>query len=273
MISKRLIFWLALILMPVLFAACTDASSSLGQYYEGRILLLNVLQMERSDELRYSTIDQDQVIRKWRLQPAKEGYELLLMRFKVENHVALNAIVVADEQAAVIEGFFQDDYRPISISGSVFLDQRGQGSGAVALEGGQCTDHARLVVNAGTSVEWINRGDTDTSIQFGPGVLPELGVNPLRLSAGDTFSHRFDQPGTFNYQCRGGEGSAQPAQILVEPANSVREQPDNNILFLEGSFDLPKGTSLDGWMVFDIPEGTKIKNLRWRAGDSITVRF
>ena len=273
LISKRLIFWLALILMPVLFAACTDQSSSLGQYYEGRILLLNVLQMERSDELRYSTIDQDQVIRKWRLQPAKEGYELLLMRLKVENHVAVNAIVVADEQAAVIEGFFEEDYRPISISGSVFLDQRGQGSGAVTLEGGQCTDHARLVVNAGTSVEWTNRGDTDTSIQFGPGVLPELGVNPLQLSAGDTFSHRFDQPGTFNYQCSGGEGSPQPAQILVEPANSVREQRDNNILFLEGSFDLPKGFSLDGWMVFDIPEGTKIKNLRWRAGDSITVRF
>jgi hypothetical protein len=42
---------------------------------------------------------------------------------------------------------------------------------------------------------------------------------------------------------------------------------------LEGSFNLPRGTSLDGWMVFDIPEGTEIKNLRWRAGDSITVRF
>jgi len=122
-------------------------------------------------------------------------------------------------------------------------------------------------------VEWTNRGDTDTSIQFGPGVLPELGGNPLQLSAGDTFSHRFDQPGTFNYQCKGGEGSPQPAQIMVEPANSVREQRDNNILFLEGSFDLLKGTSLDGWMVFDIPEGTKIQNLRWRAGDSITIRF
>ena len=141
------------------------------------------------------------------------------------------------------------------------------------MEGGQGTDHSRLVVNAGTSVEGNNRGDTDTSIHFGPGVLPELGVNPLQLSAGDSFAHRVDQPGTFNYQCRGGEGSPQPAQIMVEPANSVREQQDNNILFLEGSFDLPKGTSLDGWMVFDIPEGTKIKNLRWRAGDSITVRF
>ncbi|CUV02019.1 hypothetical protein MGWOODY_Clf602 [hydrothermal vent metagenome] len=236
---------------------------------------MSVLQMERSDELRYSTIDPDQVIRKWRLQPAKEGHELLLMRFKVQNHVALNTVLVADEQAAVIEGFLQDDYRPLSISGSVFMDQRGEGSGAVTLEGGQCTVHARLVVNAGTSVEWTNRGDTDTSIQFGPGVLPELGVNPLQLSAGDTFSHRFDQPGTFNYQCRGDEGSPQPAQIMVEPADSVREQRDNypNILFLEGSFDLLKGTSLDGWMVFDIPEGTKIQNLRWRAGDSITIRF
>lgn len=275
MISKRLIFWLALILMSVSFAACTDASSSLGQNYGGRILHLSVLQMERSDELRYSTIDPDQVIRKWRLQPAKEGHELLLMRFKVQNHVALNTVLVADEQAAVIEGFLQDDYRPLSISDSVFLDQRGEGSGAVTLEGGQCTVHARLVVNAGTSVEWTNRGDTDTSIQFGPGVLPELGVNPLQLSAGDTFSHRFDQPGTFNYQCRGDEGSPQPAQIMVEPADSVREQRDNypNILFLEGSFDLLKGTSLDGWMVFDIPEGTKIQNLRWRAGDSITIRF
>ena len=275
MISKRLIFWLALILVPVSFAACTDASSSLGQNYGGRILHLSVLQMERSDELRYSTIDPDQVISKWRLQPSKEGHELLLMRFKVQNHVALNTVLVADEQAAVIEGFLQDDYRPLSISGSVFMDQRGEGSGAVTLEGGQCTVYARLVVNAGTSVEWTNRGDTDTSIQFGPGVLPELGVNPLQLSAGDTFSHRFDQPGTFNYQCRGDEGSPQPAQIMVEPADSVREQRDNypNILFLEGSFDLLKGTSLDGWMVFDIPEGTKIQNLRWRAGDSITIRF
>ncbi|MCH2500591.1 MAG: hypothetical protein MK118_10070, partial [Dehalococcoidia bacterium] len=116
MISKRLIFWLALILMSVSFAACTDASSSLGQNYGGRILHLSVLQMERSDELRYSTIDPDQVIRKCRLQPAKEGHELLLMRFKVQNHVALNTVLVADEQAAVIEGFLQDDYRPLSIS-------------------------------------------------------------------------------------------------------------------------------------------------------------
>ena len=274
MISKRSIFWLLLILMPFVIAACSSASSSLGQYHEGRILLLNVLEMKRTDELRYSTIDTGDVIRKWRIQPSSAGQELLMMRFRVENHVALNAVVVADEQAAVLEGFFQDDYRPISISGTVFLDQRGQGEGTVTLEAGKCTDHSRLVVNAGTSVQWTNRGETVSAIQFGPGVLPDLGVDLLQIAPGASITHRFDQPGTFNYQCSGGGDDApQPAQILVEPADSVRDKKENNILFLEGSFNLPKGTSIDGWMLFDIPIDTKIKNLRWRAGDSITVRF
>ena len=84
---------------------------------------MNVLQMERSDELSYSTIDQAEVIRKWRIKPAKEGDELLLMRFKLENHVALNTVVVADEQAAILEGFFQDSYRPISIRAAANLLQ------------------------------------------------------------------------------------------------------------------------------------------------------
>ena len=53
----------------------------------------------------------------------------------------------------------------------------------------------------------------------------------------------------------------------------VREHREDNILFLEGSFDIPRGYSVDGWMVFEIPKDTEIKNLRWRAGDSITIRF
>jgi len=68
LISKRSIFFLVLILMPFVMAACSSASSSLGQYHEGRILLLNVLEMERTDELIYSTIDPEDVIRKWRIQ-------------------------------------------------------------------------------------------------------------------------------------------------------------------------------------------------------------
>ncbi len=276
MISKRSIFWLALILMPFVMAACSDASSSLGQYHEGRILLLNVLEMDRMDELNYSTIDPEDVIRKWRIRPSKAGQELLLMRFKVENHVAVNTVLVADEQSVVIEGFFENDYRPISVNRTVYLDQRGQEEGTVTVSNGECIDHARLVVNAGTNVLWTNRGETDTAIQFGAGEVPGFGDGLVQIAPGGSISHRFDQPGTFNYQCSGGDGgdgSVQEAQILVEPSDSVRAKKENNILFLEGSFNLPRGHSLDGWMVFDIPIGTEIKNLRWRAGDSITVRF
>ena len=43
--------------------------------------------------------------------------------------------------------------------------------------------------------------------------------------------------------------------------------------FLAGSFQLAKGFSIDGWMVFEAPEGTEFSEFRWRAGDSITIPF
>ena len=273
MISKRSVFLLILILMPLVLTACSDTSSALGKYHEGRILILNVMEMKRSDELRYSTIDTEDVVRRWRIQPSKEGQELLLMRFRIDNHVAMNTVVVADQHAAILEGFFQDDFQPISVSGTVFLDKRGQGDATVTLDGVDCMDHARVVVSVGTSVQWINSGDTESSIQFLPGVTTGLGNDLLQLAPGGMVSTRFDQPGTFGYQCSGENGDLQQAQILAEEAISVRKQREDNILFLEGSFNLPKDTSIDGWMIFDIPEGTEIRTLRWRAGDSITVRF
>ena len=273
LISKRPFFWLLLVLTPFLIAACSSTSSTLGQYHQGRILLLNVLEMDRTDELRYSTIDPSDVVRRWRMQPSAEGLELLLMRIKVENHIAVNVVFVADQQAAILRGFFQDDYRPLSVTDTVYLDRRGQADATVTLEGGECRDHARLVVNAGTNVQWTNSGETGSAIQFGPGVLPELGDDLVELAPGGSVSHRFEQPGTFDYQCSGGDEPPQPAQILVEDADSVRGKRENNILFLEGPFKLLKDEAVDGWMVFEVPTGTKIRDLRWRAGDSITIRF
>ena len=273
MISRRSLFWLLLVLTPVVLAACSNTSDTLGQIHQGRILMLTVVEMNRTDELRYSTIDPSDVIRKWRLRPSKEGLELLLMRLKVENHIAVSAIFVADQQAASIRGFLQDEYLPLTINDTIYLDVRGQADATVTLEGGECLDHVRLVVNAGTNVEWANRGETASAIQFDPGVLSPTGADPLQVPPGGSASHRFDQPGKFDYRCSGGEDFSQPAQILVEDAGSERGERDNNILFLEGSFELPRGTAVDGWMVFEVPKDVKIRDLRWRAGDSITIRF
>ena len=251
-------------------AACSETSSTLGQFHQGRILILNVFEMERSEELRYSTIDTQDVVRKWRIQPSDENQELLLLRLRIENHVALNTVVVADQQAVILEGFFQDEFRPISVSETVFLDKRGQEDPTIILSDGECSDHPRVVVNAGASVQWANAGDTDSFIQFDTGVVTGLGNDMVQIVPGGIVSTKFEQPGTFGYTCSGDDESA---QILVEDSNSVRGHQENNILFLEGSFNLPKDMSLDGWMIFDIPKGTEIKSLRWRAGDSITIRF
>ena len=43
--------------------------------------------------------------------------------------------------------------------------------------------------------------------------------------------------------------------------------------FLVGSFKLQQGFSVDGWMIFETPIGTEIRSLRWRAGDTLNIRF
>jgi hypothetical protein len=39
------------------------------------------------------------------------------------------------------------------------------------------------------------------------------------------------------------------------------------------AFELQKGFGVDGWMVFEAPKETKFRELRWRAGDSLTIEF
>ena len=43
--------------------------------------------------------------------------------------------------------------------------------------------------------------------------------------------------------------------------------------FLAGSFQIPKDYSVDGWIVFEAPEGTEFSELRWHAGDTLTIPF
>ena len=43
--------------------------------------------------------------------------------------------------------------------------------------------------------------------------------------------------------------------------------------FLVGSVEIPRGHSIDGWLVFEVPEGTEFSELTWRAADSIIIPF
>ena len=104
-----------------LAAGCSNQSANIGKYYKGRVLHLNVAAMERTDELRWTTSTRapqqgatgDEF---FRLTPESSANELVLLRVKVENHTATNAIVSVDHESAQLRDFLQGRYYPINVS-------------------------------------------------------------------------------------------------------------------------------------------------------------
>ena len=111
----------ALVLTLALSAACSSQSPNIGRYYQGRVLHLSVADLERTDELRWTT--STRVARQgatdeafFRLVPESPENELILLRVKVENHTATSAIVNIDREAAQLRDFLQGRYFPINVS-------------------------------------------------------------------------------------------------------------------------------------------------------------
>ncbi len=49
-----------------------------------------------------------------------------------------------------------------------------------------------------------------------------------------------------------------------------------NATYADGStqaFELLQGFGVDGWMIFEVPKDAEIRELRWRAGDGLTIEF
>ena len=256
--------------------ACSDTSTSFGRFYKGRTLHLAVMEIKEAPEVRYATIDPDdpeEVIRHYRLIPAEEDLELVLVRLKVENHTATSAIFTVDQQGAELRDFFRGSYQPIDIPNRVFQDIRGQSSATVHVKGGQCFDPKRLNVTLGTAVTWVNDDKVDHFVRLGAAAGQSETAEPSSLKPGESFSFTFEEPGEWDYRCGDSELTEQTASILVEEESdkpTVDEQP---IVFITGPFELQKDMGIDGWMVFEAPKGTKFRSMRWRAGDSVTIDF
>ncbi len=265
---------LLILVVPLLLAiGCSSDSSTFGQYFQGRTLHISVVSLERIPELRYSTIDPNDVIRRWSLTPSASDSELVLVRMKVENHTAVSAFINVDRTAAELRDFSNATYRPSIISETVWQDFRGQSEAVVRIDLGQCFDGARALVDPGTSVLWLNEADSEQYIAF-DGSLVAVGENGrVTLGPGESISHTFSEPGEFPYDCSSAEGTEWPAGVRVVSAADVTDVEDRSVLFLEGSFELQRGHGLEGFLVFEVTAGTEFRDLRWRTGDSITVRF
>ena len=202
---------LFLTLAMVWASACSSQSPNIGRYYKGRILHINVADMERVDELRWTTstraprqgvTDEDF----FRLVPESAENELILLRVKVENHTATSAIVNINHEAAQLRDFLQGRYLPIDV-----------------------TDRAEDV-------------DVPESVSDRCNVP----VNP--------------------------DDHTTCVKFLWNPVYA-EVQDDGQTKLVERAQELPKGTGLDGWMVFEVPEGAQMRSFRWSSGDTISIDF
>ena len=50
-------------------------------------------------------------------------------------------------------------------------------------------------------------------------------------------------------------------------------QDDGEIKLIQRAQELPRGTGLDGWLVFEAPKDTQFRSFRWGAGDTVTIDF
>ena len=258
----------AAVLAVLGLVACSGTSSNLGKFFNGSTLTISVVTIERAPELRYATIDPEQVIRRWRLVPSRADLELVLVRMKVQNHTAVNAIVHVDEQAAELRDFLRGSYFLVDLSNQLYQDLRGQPDVTVHVREGQCFDPNRMYVNQGTTVRWTN---DDTVVQYLK--LDPADAETQAIVPGESFARAFDEAGILDYECSAQDSEAQTARIEIEAAGGEPPIRERSFLFINGSFELLKGTGIDGWLIFEAPEGTEFRDLRWRAGDTITITF
>ena len=266
-IARWRFLWLALGIVILAAAACSDTSSALGRFHQGRTLHVNVVSIDRVQELRYPSEGD----RHWSLTPSLKGTELVLVRMKVQNHTAVSAIVNVDRAAAEMRDFANNSYFPLQISDSAYEDLRGEEEAQARIGFlGQCSDPKLMMVEVGTTVRWTNEGAVEAYVEFDAAEAP---TGRVTIAPNGSTAHTFDQAGVFNYDCGTADSLPEASQVLVVEKGSKSKTSERPILFLDGPFELPKDFGVDGWMVFEVPEGTQFRDLRWRAGDSITVRF
>ena len=204
------VFLLALVVL-LAGLACSSQSPNIGKYYKGRILHVSVADLQRTDELRWTTSTRfpaqgavgDPL---YKLSPQSDENELILLRVRIENHTATSAIVNVDRDSAQLRDFFQGKYAPIDV-----------GSQAQEAE-----------------------------VPEKPSERCNVPVNP--------------------------ESPTECVRFLWN-ALYEEEQPNGQVKLVHRAQQLPRGTGLDGWLVFEVPRDTEFRSFRWGAGDTVIIDF
>ena len=258
--------------------------TSLVQYKKGRTLHFGVVSVERTPELRYSTCealvgstppvcDPSGIDRNWTIAPSAEGLELVLVRARVENHTVVSTILHVDRTSAELRDVADVVYRPISVADSAWRDFRGQPVALVRMDMGECFDGQRTLLHAGSVVIWQSESESIHYIDFENAAVVGGPQGRAEIAPRASLSRIIDEAGTYPYVCGSPDDSESPAEIRAVSPDVIYDYIKRTTTFLLGSFELAQGHGLDGFLIFEAPIGTEFQDVRWKAGDSITIGF
>ena len=91
-----LLFGLAVLLLPLITAACSGGSSSLGLTFRGPILAITMVNIFTIPELAYTEEDGSPTL----IVPTSNDNELVVIHVRVQNHAAEEALLDIDAQPA-----------------------------------------------------------------------------------------------------------------------------------------------------------------------------
>ena len=105
-----------LLVLIMALAACAEVSPAFGQYFQGRTLVVSVVNAEFIPELIYAIDGQQGGLDYMRIAPSEPGLELVILHLKVQNHTATSAIINVDKQGAELRDFNSLKYFPIEVN-------------------------------------------------------------------------------------------------------------------------------------------------------------
>ena len=230
-----------------------------------------MVSLERNQELRYSTIDPQGVIRQWSLTPSVEGMELVLVRARVENHTAVGVAINVNRTADELRDFSNATYLPLLISRTAWRDFRGEDEALVRMDLGQCFDGTRVLIDVGATVRWRSEAVEYQPVHRLRKYRGGIAVGPVGradIAPGASLTHTFGEAGMYPYVCGNSIDGKWLAEIYAAPPSAATDYIERTTQFIQGLLELLPGHGLDGYLVFEAPIGVEFREMRWRSGDS-----
>ena len=250
------VFLLALLVLAASLA-CSSQSPNIGRYYKGRILHVSVADLQRTDELRWTTAARFTSRTSERTQGScigiawstSDGETCIGIRRQPSDEAILQD--VTEELSNVLQNTQEGFYRltPQSPENELIL--------------------LRVRVENHTATSAIVNVDRDSAQlrDFFQGKYAPIDVGALAQEA--------EVPEKPSDRCNVPVNPETPTECVRFLWNALDEeqQPDGQVNLVHRAQQLPRGTGLDGWLVFEVPRDTEFRSFRWGAGDTVIIDF